>query len=151
MIMLLQGCEQVGKALNLPPTAVLCYVILGSYVLSPAVVEVPETNWSEPVLLWLAVSKPTGSGKSTRFHHLINLLKEVRCGCWVMEEEPPWLVDDATFEKLGSLMHENSAWLQGLYDNTAQTDIVYNSIQSCTLHVNSIVYTSLHIKVYKPG
>lgn len=114
MIMLLQGCEQVGKALNLPPTAVLCgYLILGSYVLSPAVVEVPETDWSEPVLLWLAVSMPTGSGKSTLFHHLINLLKEVRCGCCVMEEEPPWLVDDATFEKLGSLMHENSAWLHG--------------------------------------
>lgn len=117
VIMLLQGCEQVGKAPNLPPSAVLCgYLIPGSYVLSPAVVEVPETDWSEPVLFWLTVSVPTASGKSTHFRHLINLLEEVRCRCCVMEEEPPWLVDDTTFEKLGSLMHENSARLLGLYD-----------------------------------
>ena len=29
-LIFLQGCEQVGSALNLPPTAVLCgYIILG--------------------------------------------------------------------------------------------------------------------------
>ena len=116
----LQGCQQVGKALSLPPTAVLCgYLILGSYMLSPASVEIRGTNWAQPVLLWLTVSMPTGSGKLTLFRHLFNLLEEVRCKCGVQEEDPTWLVDNASFEKMGALMHENSARLLGLYDELA--------------------------------
>lgn len=116
----LQGCEKVGKALNLPPTAVLSgYLILAGYILSPAVVEVPNTDWSEPVLLWLTVCMPTGSGKSTLFRHLIDLLRETRKECGLFDNDPAWLVDDASFEKMGSLMHENRGRLLGLYDELA--------------------------------
>lgn len=107
----------MGKALNLPPTAVLCgYLILGSYILSPAIVEVPCTDWCEPILLWLTVCMPTGSGKSTLFRHLVDLLRVIQQQCRVSEEDPAWLVDDSSFEKMGSLMHENSGRLLGLYD-----------------------------------
>ena len=116
MIYLLQGCVQVGKAINLPTTAVLYRYLLGSYVLSPAVVEVPGTDWAEPVLLLLTVSMPTGNGKSTLFRHLFRVLEEVRHKCGIPTEDPIWLVDDASFEKMGALMHENSARLLGLYD-----------------------------------
>ena len=93
-------------------------MILGSYVLSPAVVEVPGTDWTERILLWLTLTMPTGSGKSTLFHHLYNILHEIRT-CGVLDEDPAWLVDDSSFEKMGALMHENSGRLLGLYDELA--------------------------------
>jgi hypothetical protein len=113
----MQGCQQVGEAFNLSPTAVLCgYLIIGSYVLSPAIVEVEGTDWTEPVLLWLTVCMPTGSGKSSLFRHLLSVLNNIQCKCGINERDPEWLVDDATFEKMGSLMYENSGRLLGIYD-----------------------------------
>ena len=85
-------------------------------MLSPSSVRVPSTDWCEPVLLWLTVSMPTGSGKSTLFRHLYSLLEKVRQLCDVDEQNPAWVVDDASFEKMGALMNENSARLLGLYD-----------------------------------
>ena len=61
---------------------------------------------------------PTGSGKSTLFRHLYNILHEIRT-CSVLDEDPAWLVDDSSVEKMGTLMHENSGRLLGLYDKLA--------------------------------
>ena len=47
---------------------------------------------------------------------LIDLVRKVQSKCKVAEKGPDWLIDDATFEKMGSLMHENSGRLLGLYD-----------------------------------
>ena len=82
-------------------------------------VEVQGTDWVEPVLLWMTVSMPTGSGKSTLFCHLFMILEEVHHKCGISELDPTWLVDDASFEKMGALMYENSARLLGLYDELA--------------------------------
>ena len=58
--MIIQGCKQVAKALNVPPTAVLGgYLVLCSYIISLSTVEVPVTDWSELVLPWLTVTMPT--------------------------------------------------------------------------------------------
>lgn len=103
--------------MSLPPTAVLCgYIMLGSFMLSPSVIKVPGTNWIEPVLVWLTVAMPTGSGKSTLFRHLYSILQEVREKCEVSDKDPSWVFDDATFEKMGALMKENSCRLIGFYD-----------------------------------
>ena len=59
---------------------------------------------------------PTGSGKSTMFRHLYSLHEKVRQLCDVDEQDPACVVDDASFEKMGALMNENSARLLGLYD-----------------------------------
>ena len=116
-VILLQGCEQVGKALNLPPSAVLGgYLIIGSFILSPASVKVPNTDWEEPVLVWLTISMPTGSGKSTLFRYLYELLQRIRTLAGVTKDEPAWSMDDASFEKMGVLMQENSSRLLGFYD-----------------------------------
>lgn len=112
-----QGCKQVAKALNVPPTAVLGgYIVLSSFIISPATVLVPGTDWQEPVLLWLTVTMPTGSGKSTLFRHLYSLLSEVRDKTEVEDDSPAWLIDDATFEKMGALMNENASRILGFYD-----------------------------------
>ena len=39
-------------------------VIITSYMTSPAIVAVPGVDWSEPALVWLCISMPTGSTKS---------------------------------------------------------------------------------------
>ena len=49
-----------------------------SFVLSPAVVTVPGTDWVEPTLLWLTISMPTGSRKTTIYQFLRRLLQEIR-------------------------------------------------------------------------
>lgn len=72
-------------------------------------VEVQGTDWIEPVLIWITVTMPTGSGKSTLFHHLFMIKEEVRHQCGISELDPTWLVDDASFEKMGVLMYKNSA------------------------------------------
>lgn len=107
----------VGKALNLPATAVLCgYISLGSFIISPSVVKVPDTDWCESVLVWLTVCMPTGSGKSTLFRHLFSIIQAVREHCSLTKNDPTWFVDDATFEKMGALMNDNDGRLLGLYD-----------------------------------
>ena len=91
--------------------------VLGSFVLSPSVVKVPGADWTEPVLAWLTVSMPTGSGKSTLFRHLYSMMQEIRVMCGITDEEPTWVFDDAIFEKMGALMSENSCPLLGFYDH----------------------------------
>ena len=85
-------------------------------MLSPCIVKRPTTDWEEPALVWLTVCMPTGSGKSTLFRHLYSLMRDVRAACNVTEKDPSWVFDDATFEKMGALMHSNSARLLGIYD-----------------------------------
>ena len=111
------GCEQVGLALNVPPTAVLCgYMQVCGFLLSPSIVKVSGKDWAEPVLLWLTISMPTGSGKSTLYRHLVDILKRIRHACNTTKDDPSWIFDDASFEKMDALMSENSCRLLGLYD-----------------------------------
>ena len=49
---LCKGFEQVGKAINVPPIAVLCgYIIAASFVMSPSFIEVTGIAWKEPILV----------------------------------------------------------------------------------------------------
>ena len=103
--------------MNISPTAVLTgYLILGSFIVSPSTVKVPTTDWAEPVLLWMTVAMPTGSGKSTLFRYLYSLLQAIRSGAGVVDDDPTWVLDDSSFEKMGVLMHSNGSRLLGLYD-----------------------------------
>ena len=112
-----QGCFQVGKALSIPPVAVLGgLIVLTSISISPSVVTVPDTDWEEPVLVWLSINMPTGSTKSSLYHYLHCVVQEVRKACGYSGCDPVWLVGDATCEKMGDLMSGNGGRLLGLYD-----------------------------------
>ena len=79
-----QGCHQIGKSLSVPPSAVLGgLMILTSFVLSPTTVAVPGRDWEEPMLLWLTISMPTGSRKTTLYQFLRQILENIRqsAGC----------------------------------------------------------------------
>ena len=43
-------------------------------------------------------------------------MQAMREQCSLTKDDPVWLVDDATFEKMGALMSENDGRLLGLYD-----------------------------------
>ena len=74
----MQGCSQIAKAMSVPPVAILGGLfILTSFIISPAVVTVPGTDWVEPVLIWLTISMPTGSRKTTVYQFLRRLLQDI--------------------------------------------------------------------------
>ena len=78
-IILVKGCKQVGKSFSVPPSAILGgLMVLSSYLLSPAKIHVPGLSWDEPALVWLTISMPTGSQKSTAYQFLRDVLKKVR-------------------------------------------------------------------------
>ena len=63
----------------MPAVAVLAGLLLiVSYSMSHSVVAVDGTDWVEPVLLWLSICMPTGSGKSSLCKYLRKLVEDAR-------------------------------------------------------------------------
>ena len=62
---------------------------------------IPGTDWSEPILLWVAVGMPTGSGKSSLFKYLLGIIQKVRSKKGLNNSDPSWQLEEATFEKNG--------------------------------------------------
>ena len=73
-------------------TAILSgLLVLVGFMLAHSKVEVAGTEW-------MSIGMPTGSGKSTVFNYLLGLLRDVRERC-CKDFDPPWTVDEASFEK----------------------------------------------------
>ena len=97
--------------MNLLPLAILSgYIIIGSCILSPSIVMIDDTDWREPILVWLTICMPTGSRKSSLFRHLFNILQNF-CRKYNVNDDHP-----STMLQMGALMSENSGRLLGLYD-----------------------------------
>ena len=112
----LQCCVQAANAIGMPTTALLAgLLIIVSFAMSHSVVEVEGTDWVEPVLLWLSICMPTGSGKSSLCKLLKKMVKDAQNQCGI-GDGPSWMMDDQSFEKMGELMEENHSKLLGLYD-----------------------------------
>lgn len=90
--------------------------MLISYCLSHCVVAVPGTSWLEPVLLWITICMPTGSGKTTLHSFLTGLIDKVRLAGKLKESDPAWCLDEASCEMMGYLMARNNNKMLGLYD-----------------------------------
>ena len=99
----------------MPATAFLAGLLIISYAMSRSVVEVQGTDWMEPVLLWISICMPTGSGKSSFCKLLKKMVKDARSQCG-LDDGPLWMMDDQSFEKMGELMEEKHWKLLGLYD-----------------------------------
>ena len=84
--------------------------------MSPAIVRVPRTEWSERALVWLSINMPTGSTKSALYQYLNTIIIRVRERCGYTLHDLAWLLGDATCEKMGDLMAANGGRLLGLYD-----------------------------------
>ena len=80
------------------------------FAISHSVVQVADTDWVEPVLLWIAICMQTGSGKSGLCKFLKSLVSRARSECKL---GPAWCLDDQSF---GAIMSENHGKLLGLYD-----------------------------------
>ena len=59
---------------------------------------------------------PTGSGKTPLFTYLTVILQRVRQKLNITHVHPPWLLDEASIEKMGELMATNHFNLLGMYD-----------------------------------
>ena len=101
--------------MSMPSTAVLSgLVIITSFILAHSNVTVDGTEWSEPVILWVTIGMPTGSGKSSLFNYFLGLLRDVRQKCNRKDIHPPWTVEESSFKKMGALMAGNDGRLLGL-------------------------------------
>ena len=101
----------------MPSVAVLAGLILiVSFSMSHSTVAVEGTDWIEPVLLWISVCMPTGSGKSSLCKYLRKLVEDARSNSGLEENKPSWFLDDQSFEKMGALMSDNNWKVLGLYD-----------------------------------
>lgn len=89
-----------------------------SFTMSHSAVQIDGTDWIEPVLVWISICMPTGSGKSSLCKFLKNLVDEARVRLGV-DTDTSWFADDQSFEKMGALMDENNSKLLGLYDELA--------------------------------
>ena len=70
-----QVCNKIGKAMSMPPTAVLSGLsIIVSFMLAHSTVQVEGTQWKEPVIMWLTIGMPTRSSKSSLFRYFLELL-----------------------------------------------------------------------------
>ena len=121
----------IGDALSVPSTAVLCGLLaLASFMLAHSDVSCMGSIWSEPVLVWIAIAMPTGSGKSSLYPFLLKIIQDLRSSCNRKEIHPSWTLEEASFEKMGMIMAENNGRLLGLYDELSSflTGInLYNS------------------------
>ena len=90
----------------MPPEAVHSggILLLTSFFLSHCAVKVPDTVWTEPAILWISIVMPTGSGKTPLFNFLTGILQRAREKLKIPKVHPPWLLDEASFEKMGELM-----------------------------------------------
>ena len=67
----------------MPPTAVLGgLLIIISFAMSHACVSISGTEWIKPVLLWISIGMPTGSGKSPLFKYLLAVRRKTRTLVW---------------------------------------------------------------------
>ena len=67
-----------------PRTAILGgFLILTKFLISPSIISVPGTDWIAPALIWLTISMPTGSPKTTICQFLRRILPDIRhmAGC----------------------------------------------------------------------
>ena len=80
-------------------------------------VQVEGTDWIEPVLLWISICMPTGSGKSSLCKYLKKLVDVTRDN--IEEEDSSWYLDGQSFAKLGAVMRSNRPKLMGHYDELA--------------------------------
>ena len=117
-----------------------------------SVVEVEETDWVEPILVWITVCMPTGSGKSSLCKLLNKLVEDARTNVG-SDSALSWLADDQSLENMGALMNENNGRLLGLYDELSmffsQMNI-FHAWQNCN-RFTSIFLQLFGAKVPSPG
>ena len=101
------------------PAAAVLYglLVVVSFSMSHSIVEVEGTDWLEPVLLWVSICMPTGSGKTSLCKFLKQLVDDTHAN--VGSDSSSWFIDDQSMEKMGALMNENNSKLLGLYDELA--------------------------------
>ena len=116
LYMCFQAIKSTAASLGMPPLALFAgYLIIISFAMSHSEVHVEGTDLVEPVLIWLSICMPTGSGKSSLWSHLTKLVEKARKK-YPGDSNCIWLAGDQSFEKLGEMMSENHRKILGLYD-----------------------------------
>lgn len=101
-----------------PLDAVLAgLIMIIGFVASHSDIEVEGIDWVEPVLVWVAICMPTGSGKSTLCKFLVRRARTQCAG----NDGHFWLSDDQSFEKPRKIAGTNCrcSWHRLMYAEDA--------------------------------
>ena len=94
----------MGRSFDMPPDAILCgLLMLTSLCISHCAVSVPDKMFVEPVVLWITIGMQRGSGKSPFHSYLMNILQSVQRKVKGASSSQ-WILDHASFEKMGEIM-----------------------------------------------
>ena len=111
-----------------------------------SVVRIEGTSLAEPILVWLSICMPTGSGKSSLWRYLNKLVEAARQKCLKdKENDSIWLLGDQSFEKLGEMMFFNNWKMLALYDELPMFLSQINISRGRTLSDSQQVCTFLQL------
>ena len=115
---LLTELEKVGKSLSVPWVGILVGSLTPiQYVMGYSDVELEDSDWSEPTILWSLMHMPSGTRKSLIYKFVNDLIAG---SCSNTEdgdgEHTPYKVNETTFEKLGLTMASNEGKVVWYFD-----------------------------------
>ena len=141
----------MGRSLDMPPDAVLCgLLMLTSFSISHCTVSVPDKMFVEPVVLWMTIGMQSGSGKSPFHTYLLSLIHSVQAKVESANNHGQWIIDHASFEKMGELMANNHCKLFGCYDELSTFLAQMNVYRGKGLNENQDLSTFLSLYSCKP-
>lgn len=98
----------------MPADAVLSgLLLLLSFFMSHCRVHVPGTAWIEPVILWIVISMPAGSGKTPLFV-IFSIKSEQNLRSQLLIRHGSWMKQ--VLKKMGELMAQSDGKMLGMYD-----------------------------------
>ena len=113
--------EKVGKSLSVPWVGILVGSLTPiQYVMGYSEIELENSDWWEPTILWSFMHMPRGTRKSL-IYKFVNDLVSDSCGSDNNADEhgeatPQYKVNETTFEKLGLIIASNEGKVDWYFD-----------------------------------
>ena len=140
----------MDRSFDMPPDAILCgLLMLTSFCISHCAVSVPDKMFVEPVVLWITIGMQSGSGKSPFHSYLMNILQSVQRKVKGASSSQ-WILDHASFEKMGEIMALNYSKIIGCYDELSTFLAQMNVYRGKGLNENQDLSTFLSLYSCKP-
>nr|XP_006820967.1 PREDICTED: uncharacterized protein LOC102810106 [Saccoglossus kowalevskii] len=101
-----ESCEVLGRLHSAPPIAILeCALAILSYCMQPTDVHIPNSYWTEPVVIWSFLGMPTGSSKSSIYKYLLKLTAAIQKELDVRSPyASSWTLNEAALEKMRAVL-----------------------------------------------
>ena len=117
---LLQKLKEIGRCLSVSWVGIYAGLFVPlQYVMDYSLVELDQSLWTDPLIVWPLIHAPSGTRKS-RIHSFVNSLLKFEEYFETENEEnqalPQYKVQETTFENLGLVMQNNRGRVIWFFD-----------------------------------